>query len=350
MFPVLYSLDSKNKKRVYIIEVENKIIESIINIKHGQLNGNLQNTKKIIKKGKNIGKKNETSHYKQAIFEAESIWKRKKDSGYKEILGFENIKVPLPMLAHDFTKRGKDINFPCYIQPKLDGLRAVYYNGKLYSRNGKEFDLNFITDSLNKFENIIFDGELYSENMPFQDIISCVKNTTVENRTQIKYFIYDVITEEPFENRYNFLKSLLLPNTCIIVKSEICKSVDLVENYLKEYSKLYEGIMLRNLNGVYRSRYRSTDLQKYKLFQDKEYKIIGYFDGKGKEKGLIIFECITTKGKKFNCRPVGDNVQRTEMFKNGDKYIFKFLTVRYQGISKDGIPRFPVGVTIRDYE
>jgi DNA ligase-1 len=41
---------------------------------------------------------------------------------------------------------------------------------------------------------------------------------------------------------------------------------------------------------------------------------------------------------------------RTDFYKNAAKYIGKKLTVKYQELTKDGIPRFPVGIAIRDYD
>ena len=38
------------------------------------------------------------------------------------------------------------------------------------------------------------------------------------------------------------------------------------------------------------------------------------------------------------------------MFKNGDKYMGKMLTVKYQNLTDLGVPRFPVGIAFRDYE
>jgi DNA ligase-1 len=38
------------------------------------------------------------------------------------------------------------------------------------------------------------------------------------------------------------------------------------------------------------------------------------------------------------------------MFGRGDEYIGKMLTVRFQELTTDRVPRFPVGLAIRDYE
>ena len=37
-------------------------------------------------------------------------------------------------------------------------------------------------------------------------------------------------------------------------------------------------------------------------------------------------------------------------YKDHEKYIGKMLTVRFQNLTALGVPRFPVGVVIRDYE
>ena len=49
-------------------------------------------------------------------------------------------------------------------------------------------------------------------------------------------------------------------------------------------------------------------------------------------------------------RPKGSVEKRQQMFKDLEKIIGKELTVRYQELSEDGIPIFPVGIVIRDYE
>ena len=112
----------------------------------------------------------------------------------------------------------------------------------------------------------------------------------------------------------------------------------------------FEGLILRNCNGIYEVNKRSYDLQKYKHFIDEEFDIIDFTEGTGDEKGLIIFICETKSGKTFSVRPKGNHEYRKELFDNGDYLIGKKLTVMFQEYSGEGVPRFPVGITIRDYE
>jgi DNA ligase-1 len=112
----------------------------------------------------------------------------------------------------------------------------------------------------------------------------------------------------------------------------------------------YEGAMVRNLLGTYAIGKRSANLQKVKTFLDGEYLIVGFTQGTGGETGCIIWECHTPAGQPFRVRPRGTQEDRKVLFQNGSDYIGKKLTVRYQELTDDGVPRFPVGITIRDYE
>ncbi len=112
----------------------------------------------------------------------------------------------------------------------------------------------------------------------------------------------------------------------------------------------YEGMIVLNKNRAYKYKHRSYDLQKVKRFVDSEYRIVGGEDGSGREAGLIVFRCVTSDGLEFSVRPRGSHEERAKIYKNLENYIDKYLTVRYQELTDDGRPRFPVGIAVRDYE
>ena len=91
----------------------------------------------------------------------------------------------------------------------------------------------------------------------------------------------------------------------------------------------YEGVMLRNKNGKYVLKDRSKYLQKYKIFDDAEYRIIGFEE---EEKGCLLWILQAKDGKKFKCVSKGNDQNRIELYKIGSKYIGKFLT---EGIMDD---------------
>jgi len=110
----------------------------------------------------------------------------------------------------------------------------------------------------------------------------------------------------------------------------------------------YEGIMLRNTNGMYCQNYRSHDLQKYKEFVESEYPIVGFKEAAGRDAGTVIWVCKTAEEREFSVRPRGTQEQRRQWFHDGQKYQGKLLTVIYQELSELNVPRFPVGKAIRD--
>jgi len=111
-----------------------------------------------------------------------------------------------------------------------------------------------------------------------------------------------------------------------------------------------EGVMIRNAASPYQVGKRSYHLQKFKKFFDDEYKIIGANEGQGNDIGTVVWVCETPQGLPFAVRPKGTRAERQDWYQNRDQYIGKGLTVKYQELTNDGIPRFPVGIAIRDYE
>lgn len=136
------------------------------------------------------------------------------------------------------------------------------------------------------------------------------------------------------------------------VITEDCEKEEDVMKFLEKYTKAgYEGVIIRNKDAEYDINNRSINLQKLKKYKDDEFEIIDFFTPKsGKEVGCAVWVCKTKNGKKFNARPLGSFEDRKVWYENGKSYIGKMLTVRYQELTHDGIPRFPVGITIRDYE
>lgn len=367
-FDTLYALSSTGKQKEWTISVvENKDFTATITIVHGYTDGKKQTNTRLVARGKNLGRSNETSPYDQAISEAESKYNKKIDEGYdpqlqhaKEdsIMGVPRSAL-LPMLALDYTKRAHDIIFPCMVQPKVDGVRALFIDGKFISRKNKEFiHLEHIKQELGPTR-LILDGELYSDTLAFQDISGIVRKVKLtpsdrEKLLQVKYVVFDHISEETFQKRYqaleNFFKGRKLHH-CELLETHVCTSKEFVIHHLAEFEQRgFEGLILRNTKGYYHPKYRSKHLQKLKTFQDMEFKIIGYRQGEGLEEGCVIWECATPMGHTFSVRPIGTRESRMTMYENGERYIGKNLTVKFQETLVDDVPRFPVGIAIRDYE
>ena len=89
--------------------------------------------------------------------------------------------------------------------------------------------------------------------------------------------------------------------------------------------------------------------QKLKDFEDDEFDILWTEEGKGKLAGHVgSFVCRTKKGEAFRVKLEGSLSFLKECFYNYDLWEGKRLTVRYQALTKRGIPLFPIGVAIRE--
>jgi len=378
-FPQLTASSSTGKTKIWSIKVIDRSGIGVIVTKHGYEDGKMVENERLVTVGKNIGKSNETTPVEQAVKEAQSDWNKKKDAGYvleeeDEMEGAPTPFVsPLPMLALDYHKRGKDIVFPCYAQRKLDGVRCLAIQGKgLYSRLGKKFPhLESITSEIDTLATgTILDGELYSDTLTFQEIVGLVKKETLlpkdlPKMEQIFLWVYDSIRTGSYTDRKKYLEDLFTKKFkhLRLLPTDECKTKeDIGRLHAKYVEEGYEGLMLRNKAGPYKVGFRSKDLQKYKEFQDDEFTVIGFTEGDGIEKGCVIWTCETKSGTPFSVRPRGTHEERRELFKTAKSMVGKKLTVRFQELTEEsnssssssaaagGVPRFPVGIAFRDYE
>jgi DNA ligase-1 len=315
---------------------------------------------------KNEGKKNNTTSQEQALSEAQSMYTKRKDLGYWEDINDCDKKVYFsPMLAAEWSKTKSKININngVYSDPKLDGIRCIVKSDGLWTRNGKEIiSAPHIYESLKHMfddqDDLVLDGELYADKdvCDFNTIVSCVRKTKPTqddlniSKQYIKYWIYDCPSNDGlFNERKEYLSSLKLPDTCVIVESTECKSESEIDVLYKSYMEQgFEGQMIRT-NSVYQNK-RSKFLLKRKEFFDNEYKIIGYNEGIGKLSGKVGALILEHEGKKFDCAVNGTHDYLQELWLDRDNLIGKMATVKYFEITTDGSPRFPKCIAIRDYE
>lgn len=372
--PTLYKMDNKGKIRQWSIEVIEKLNGGngawLYQQTHGVKGGKMQSTSTWVQEGKNEGKSNETSPREQCILEATSLWTKQRDrKGYTETIPSE--KPFGPMLAKSYDKDGKHIKFPCYVQPKLDGLRCIakVENGavSLWSRQNKQFKvLKHIEEELSKFPDGIYDGELYIHGTPFQTIVGAIKRDEKnENTEKIQYWIYDLINDNTNEKRQEELCSIFykmygpkpFDMTCIynVLTRKVFNKDELIKEHKNWVDLKFEGIMLRNKHGLYKIGGRSADLQKYKLFMEEEFEIVDAEECVGKMEGMCTFKCKTKDGAIFDVMPEGDEFTRQQYWEDwvdggispGDRLTVKFFQWTD---STPAVPRFPIGKAIRNYD
>jgi ATP-dependent DNA ligase len=333
-----------------------------------------QRTADLVIEGKNPGKKNETSAFEQALKEAKSKWEKQKKKGYVETQAgalAQEVDEELvagglfPMLAQSFSKHASKIKWPAYIQPKLDGIRciAIVKNGKatLWSRTRKPITScpHIVAELEANFENITLDGELYNHTMKadFEKIVSLVRQEApAEGHEIVQYHVYDLVSDKIFADRTDELQSALSTvNMDIIVPvmtGGVTDESQVSEMFVQVRSNGYEGVMLRNGDSKYEQNKRSYGLQKVKEFDSDEFDVVGIEEGRGKLTGHVgAFVCKTKAGTQFLAKMSGSLEGLKKMFENPSLWQDKKLTVQYQGLTgANSVPRFPVGIAIRDYE
>lgn len=265
------------------------------------------------------------------------------------------------MLALKYDDRSHDVVWPAFVQPKLNGVRCLMERVGddivFHSRGNKQFSTldHLKADALAVLQDgEMLDGELYSHGgVTFQELCSLIKNEKksdpVRVAQHIQFWNYDRCESVPFVKR----ASRLVEHGSIkrVPTFRVRDEAEMREYHAQFMQDGYEGTMVRSGGDEpYKFQYRSASLLKVKDFVDDEFEIVGAEEGVGKSAGQATFICKTKQGQTFGCRCKGTDEMRREQWTNRASYVGQMLTVKYQTLSDDGVPIFPVGITVRDYE
>ena len=262
------------------------------------------------------------------------------------------------------------------LSQKLNGNRCVFVNGKMMSRQGKEFTgLDHILSDIQKVvdNGIVLDGELVGKNEEgLSDSANFQKSTGIANskdadKTSLKYVIFDTLRLEEFQNgkseyTYKIRRQLLLKLKETIAKHNL-KNIEVVQmfyegtdqteidkwlDYCEEHD--YEGCMI-NLDSPYECK-RVKSLQKAKMFKDIDLRCISVNEAiTGKYKGTLGSIACKYKNGTVDVGSGFSDEQRNYYFNNPNEIVGKIVTVKYKEATtnKNGGEslQFPVFVTVR---
>jgi ATP-dependent DNA ligase len=276
-----------------------------------------------------------------------------------------------PMKAHLFSPKRWPENLSCHVQPKLNGVRALYQNGVFQS--GDELPWNapvlaHLTEPLKRMfpdEKTILDGELYVHGWSLQRIngaVQIARTAPRDDTHEVQFWVFDVVNyQSPFEDRirpvFNTITQLQHPNICAVTTVHVSNDRQWVETfYTQAINDGFEGIMYRiglcpytwpsMGRGISDKNNRTWHLLKRKNWQDAEFECLGVKEGLGKRAGMVgAFVCKIEKNQASNRNifDVGPGTltesELTEYFLNppvGHQIKVKFLTY-----SEEGIPQNP---------
>lgn len=255
---------------------------------------------------------------------------------------------PVPSQPADWSAELAE--YPCFVQPKLNGVRAMLSpDGKVYLKSAElrpHLSGQFGTPGA------WLDGELWLDGLPLGDIAGLVNRAAADEQTRrLQFWAFDLIHPQiPQDVRLLTLSALgpLLNNPLLRpVATEYCRQpADALELWNATTGGT-DGIIYRAARYGYQFGKTAAVLRRKRQL-DAEYLCVEVEEGLGKFAGMLgSFQLVDEKGQLFSCG--GGNLtvaDRRSFWKNPP--IGKKLQVRFPYYSAAGIPQCPQFVRVRD--
>jgi len=356
---ILYKKDTKGNPRILNMWTEGDLLVQETGLVDGK-----KVTNKSLCKPKNTGKKNATTGPEQAIKEMESKFTKKLREGYFLTLSEAmNVQVTKPMLAKSYKDHADKIDWTnCHIQPKLDGMRAILRSdlpiNRLFSRTNKEIDtMDHITKDLSNMTYLI-DGELYAAGQSFQDNMKLIKKYRPGETEDVKWYVYDLVSDDPFIKRYEILQDLVSTldktnkdhNLQLVPTYKVTTFDEVLKYHAKFLEQGYEGTMIRHGDSSYKLNGKSDSLLKFKDFIDRTATLLDIIpEERRPTMGKALCNMINDEGNtvEFTASFKASHEERADYLKNKEDYIGETVELRFFEWTLDGIPRFPVAYGFR---
>ena len=198
-----------------------------------------------------------------------------------------------PMKATDWNE--KKLQFPMFIQPKIDGVRGLNLEGRLTGRTLKEHANRHTTRIFSQEILRGFDGELICGNEWDDDL--CRKTTsalsTIDGEPNIRWVVFDIaVPNVPYHERLAELarrvdslhnSSHPIGKRIDLIRTDTVRDMASLEEIEAQYLDMgYEGVILRAPESFYKSG-RSTvtkgELLRVKRFVEEEAYVVEIIEG-----------------------------------------------------------------------
>lgn len=200
-----------------------------------------------------------------------------------------------PQLAEDAIL--EEVKFPCIVQPKIDGVRALNLNGTLTGRSLKPFEGFGITEYFSQREFEGLDGEMTLGSKPNCDERLCSLTTgamgrfkDVEEMPDLHWWVFDLLAEDTLRREYQRRYEMLADHVIDLkhprihlVPLVVADDLEELQGYISYYFDAgYEGAIIRNPNAPYkpgRATKKGQELWRVKSWADAEILVTGITEG-----------------------------------------------------------------------
>lgn len=245
------------------------------------------------------------------------------------------------------------VQYPCYVSPKLDGLRGKFSEGKMLSRNGHEYKgLETLITNLQ----LIFgpycelDGELMVEGKHFNEISGDIRS--FKETDKVEYHIFDMpnlkhislnhrlqALHEPFDRACNMLSPSAL-GIYLVPHHYAMQESDISDYYSHFISAGYEGVIVKGQDSLYHDG-RTYDWMKIKECNNVDLTVVSIKEGAGKFKGTVgAINCLFGTVHVSVGSGLSDE-QRARWWQEPELIVGKTVEVAYHEVTPDGSLRHP---------
>lgn len=249
--------------------------------------------------------------------------------------------LPQLQLAQSYQQQGMLSAF--WISEKLDGVRIFWDGKQVRSRSGQWIKLP--DELLKQLPDFALDGELWAGRGQFQQVMQALQSSGAVLWQGIRLMVFDA-PQQPgtFTERLQFLQQQL-PQTAfvqLLPQQQLQTKAQLDELLQQVVAGGGEGLMLHHAEALYQSG-RVSHLQKLKLFEDAEARVVAHLPGKGQFTGMLGALLVELPdGRRFK---LGSGFTVAE--RQNPPEIGRLVTFQYQGLTHKGTPRFAVFVRER---
>ena len=270
-----------------------------------------------------------------------------------------NTQVKIPVMLVSPNKEIGRIQFPCFAQTKMDGMRGVIVkrDGRVvvFSRNGNtmtKLDKHFEA-MLSSVDNVVLDGELtvvdsdgkLLDRKTGNGILNktVVETVSDEEVARVRFTAWDLIDVCDFDKgvdrrtgveRLSRLRAIPANPLFEVVQTfEIANLEEAQELFKEQLAKGEEGIILKNNDHPWEDK-RSKQCVKMKEVIEMDLKITGFAEGTGKASGMT--GAIQVENKDGSIKTsVGtglDDATRKDIWARQEELIGTIITVKCNGV------------------